>query len=179
MLGSHPHRIAVDELPLAFPRRRERVVRRKQLAGRFVLFEIRETRDPAERKLRNESIATIREYAELRGRNAVWAELAISQNASYSADEALKNGMIDLIANDTTELLNKLNGQNIPLKDATITLHTTGMNTVDYEPNWQATLLSFITNSIPLLVILISSALRMLIEAAIWAKRFHSSILLK
>ncbi len=52
------------------------------------------------RKAVNDAIAYIRSLAELRGRNADWAESAVSEAVSLSAEAALELGVIDVIASD-------------------------------------------------------------------------------
>ena len=51
-----------------------------------------------ERKAINDAVAYIRSLAELRGRNAEWAEKAVREAASLSASEALKENVIDILA---------------------------------------------------------------------------------
>jgi membrane-bound serine protease (ClpP class) len=58
-----------------------------------------------ERKLVNDAAAFIRGLAKLRGRNAEWAEQAVRGGENLTADEALEAGVIDLIAEDVSGLL--------------------------------------------------------------------------
>src|SRR5690554_4462205 len=74
-----------------------------------------------ERKMVNDAVAYIRGLAELRGRNADWAETAVREAASLSADEALRLSVIDLIADDVPALLAALNGREVALQQGTVT----------------------------------------------------------
>ena len=56
----------------------------------------------------NDAKAYIRGLAQKRGRNAKWAEEAVVKAESLPAQEALKIGVIDLIADNTQDLLEKL-----------------------------------------------------------------------
>lgn len=66
---------------------------------------------PMEKKIINDAVAYIRGLAQMRGRNADWAEKAVREAASLSASEALDNQVIDLVAGDINELLQKLDGR--------------------------------------------------------------------
>ena len=59
----------------------------------------------------NDAVAYIRSLAQMRGRNAEWAEQAVREAASLSAEEALKQNVIDLLAADVPALLHKLDGR--------------------------------------------------------------------
>ncbi len=61
-------------------------------------------------KAANDAAAFARSIAEQRGRNVEWAESAVLQSSALSASEALEQGVIDLIAKDTDDLLEKLDG---------------------------------------------------------------------
>lgn len=78
-------------------------------------------------KATNDAAAYIRSLAETRGRNADWAERAVRDSVSASAQEALDLGVIDLIAADVPSLLREVNGMAVTLADGTtVTLDTTG-----------------------------------------------------
>ena len=63
-----------------------------------------------EKKVINDSVAYIKSLAELNERNASWAQAAVKEAKSISAEDALKFGVIDLMAENTTQLLSKLHG---------------------------------------------------------------------
>jgi membrane-bound serine protease (ClpP class) len=66
--------------------------------------------DPTIQKIVNDAASRIRAIAEVRGRNADWAEKAVRQSATATATEALELGVIDLLADSLPELLQKLEG---------------------------------------------------------------------
>jgi len=99
-----------------------------------------------ERKAVNDAVAYIRSLAEMRGRNVDWAEAAVRGAASLPAQEALEQGVIDLVADDVPALLAQLDGREVRTTGATVTLHTTGMVVERFEPTWRTELLAVITN---------------------------------
>jgi membrane-bound serine protease (ClpP class) len=64
-------------------------------------------------KATNDAVAFIRSLAELRGRNADWAEKAVREAASLSANAALQERVIDLVARDPVELLKRVDGRTV------------------------------------------------------------------
>jgi membrane-bound serine protease (ClpP class) len=94
----------------------------------------------------NDAKAYIRSLAEKRGRNVKWAEAAVVNAESLPAQEALKIGVIDLIANNTTDLLKKLNGYRVVVAEKEVKLQTEGMGITVYPPGWRFRLLSVISN---------------------------------
>jgi membrane-bound serine protease (ClpP class) len=102
--------------------------------------------DAKERKLVNDAAAYIRGLAKLRGRNADWGEEAVRMGSSLSASEALELGVIDLIATDLDELLQKLHGRQVDLPLGTRALSTQGLTIEVIEPDWQSRLLSIVSN---------------------------------
>ena len=81
-------------------------------------------------KAANDAAAKIRSIAEQRGRNAEPYERAIYEAASYSANQALKLGIIDLIAEDTEDLLAQLHGRTVGVGRREVTLDTAGIRCV-------------------------------------------------
>jgi membrane-bound serine protease (ClpP class) len=99
-----------------------------------------------ERKVINDAVAYLRSLAQLRGRNAEWAEKAVREGANLPADEALAQKVIDLIATDVPDLLKKLEGRKITIGAGEVTLATEHMTVEAVEPDWRTELLSVITN---------------------------------
>jgi len=78
-------------------------------------------------KVTNDSVAFIRSLAEQRGRNADWAESAVRDSVSISAEEALDADVIDLVEPDVPTLLNAADGMQVQVAHGeTATVHTAG-----------------------------------------------------
>jgi len=108
------------------------------------------------RKQVNDAAAYIRGLAQLRGRNADWAEKAVREAVSLSASEALKQKVIDLVANDVPDLLRQLHGKTLIAADQPRLLQTRDANVVEHLPDWRTRLLAVITNpSVALILIMI------------------------
>ncbi len=97
-------------------------------------------------KVMNDAAAFIRALARMRGRNADWAEKAVREAASLSAEEALELGVIDLLARDLEELLEKMDGRVVTIGREELLLDTDGLVLERVEPDWRARLLQIITN---------------------------------
>lgn len=99
-----------------------------------------------ERKAVNDAVAYIRGLAEMRGRNADWAEQAVREAVSLSSSEALDTNVIDLVARDTGHLLEQIHGREVRLASGSITLDTRNA-TVEYrDADWRTNFLGVITN---------------------------------
>ena len=97
-------------------------------------------------KVMNDAAAFIRALARMRGRNADWAEKAVREAASLSAEEALELGVIDLVARDLPELLEKIDGRVVEIGRERIELATAGLELETVAPDWRARLLQILTN---------------------------------
>lgn len=103
--------------------------------------------DASRRKAVYDAAAYIRGLAQLRGRNAEWAEKAVREAVSLSAVEAKRIGVIDLIATDVTDLLEKLDGREVKISDNVMTtLRTAKAEVVSIEPDWRNRFLATITS---------------------------------
>lgn len=94
----------------------------------------------------NDAVAYIRSLAQMRGRNAEWAEKAVREAASLPAEEALREGVIDIVAGDIDDLLAKLNGREVVVLGKTSRLQTSGLKMEALAPDWRTQLLAIITN---------------------------------
>ncbi len=99
-----------------------------------------------DRKILNDALAYIRGLALARGRNADWAEQAVRNAASLTATEALKQHVIDLMADDVPDLLTKLNGRSVTTVSGTVTLHTAGITVQDYQRGFRVKFLEVLTD---------------------------------
>jgi len=114
--------------------------------------------EPMTHKQVNDAAAYIRGLAQMRGRNMEWAEQAVRQAVSLSADEALKLHVIEYIAPDLDNLLKQLNGKKVNVQGQEKRLQTAGAPIVNYQPDWRAKLLAVITDpSIALILMAIGT----------------------
>jgi len=98
------------------------------------------------RKQTNDAAAYIRGLAQLRGRNAEWADQAVREAVSLSAQEALKLNVIDLIAADVPQLLRQLDGRKLPVLGQERRLATGAAAIIEIQPDWRTRLLAVITD---------------------------------
>lgn len=103
-------------------------------------------RDAMERKAINDARAYLRSLAQLRGRNAEWAERAVASAESLSANEALQQGVVEIVAKDLPDLLAQLNGREISLQGQKIILKTADIKIRPFEPGWKILLLGWLSN---------------------------------
>ena len=94
----------------------------------------------------NDLVAFIRSLAELRGRNADWAEKAVRDAATLSANAALEAHVIDLVARDVPELAAKDRRQNGRGGGRRAAAGHQGLAGRNAEPGWLIELLSVITD---------------------------------
>ena len=99
-----------------------------------------------ERKVVNDATAYIRSLAELRGRNADWAEQAVRGAASLPASAALEQKVIDVVAPDLPELLKRIDGREVHVANGVMKLATRDLTVVHVQPDWRTRLLAVITN---------------------------------
>ena len=99
-----------------------------------------------ERKVLNDALAYIAGLAARHGRNSDWAQQAVRDAASLTADQALKLHVIDYVAGDVTDLLRQLDGRKLGLEKGEVTLHTAGMNVSEYTPGWRMKFLAVLTD---------------------------------
>jgi membrane-bound serine protease (ClpP class) len=94
----------------------------------------------------NDAAAFIRGLAQLRQRNAEWAERAVREAVTLTASEALRQDVIEVVASDVPELLARIDGRRVRLPAGEVTLATRGLAYEQVEPGWRHRLLSVIAN---------------------------------
>lgn len=100
-----------------------------------------------ERKMLEDAVSYIRSLAERHRRNADWAEEAVREAVTLTAEEALARNVIDVVASDVHELLAQVHGRTVRMgNDATLTLDTRDLDVHEVEPDWRTELLAVITN---------------------------------
>ncbi len=104
------------------------------------------TTTPSPRKQVNDAAAYIRGLAQLRERNAEWAERAVREAVSLPATDAVRLNVVDLNANDVSDLLRKLDGRKVSMENGSRVLRTTDATIVEYDADWRTRFLSVITD---------------------------------
>ena len=114
-----------------------------------------------------DAAAYIRSLAQLRGRNADWAEKAVREAVSLSSKEALKSQVIDLIADSVPDLLQQVDGREIRLAGrvtGTVRLATRGAPVIEFEPDWRTKLLTVLTDPSLALILMMVGIYGLLFE---------------
>jgi len=99
-----------------------------------------------EEKVVNDAVAWARSLATLRGRNAEWAELSVTESQSVIAQVALEEGVIDLIATDLNDLLRLIDGFTVQTPVGARPLSTEGKQVHTLEMWWGERVLGAISN---------------------------------
>ena len=106
-----------------------------------------------ERKIMNDTISYVRNLAERNGRNADWAERAVTEAAVLSETEALEQNVIEYVAADRDDLLAQLDGHEVTIESTTVALETSDATVEEFKPNWLIRLLSVLQNPHVLLLL--------------------------
>ena len=113
-----------------------------------------DTQSTETRKQIGDAAAYIRGLAQLRGRNAAWAERAVREAVSLSAKEALEQKVVDLTARDVPDLMAKLDGRVVETATGPHTLATAHAQVVTFEPDWRSHFLAVVTDPNVALILL-------------------------
>ncbi len=100
---------------------------------------------PSEKAI-SDAAAYIKSLAQMRGRDVDFAERAVREAKSLSANDALAAGVIDVIADSLDSLLQAVDGREVALAERTAVLDTVDLRIVRVEPDWRTKLLAVITN---------------------------------
>ena len=117
-----------------------------------------------EKKAVHDAAAYLRSLAQLRGRNAEWAEKAVREAESLSAEEALKLKVVDFVAADLPDLLRRADGRNVSLAQGEYKLMLIDTAIVTIEPNWKEQLLTAVADPNIALILLLLGIYGLLFE---------------
>lgn len=99
-----------------------------------------------EKKVINDAIAYIKSIAEFKNRNIEWAISAVEKAKNISSEEALELNVIDYMADDINDLLNKIHNKKILVNNKTITINTKDINIIFFPPSLKTQFLIAISN---------------------------------
>jgi membrane-bound serine protease (ClpP class) len=124
-----------------------------------------EPSDAESQKVLNDSIAYIRSLAQLRGRDAQWAEQAVRGAATLTANEAAQQHVIDFVAASLPELLAKASGRKVEVGERMVSLQLEGASIRDYPPSARSQFLGIITNPAIAYMLLLIGVAGLFLEA--------------
>lgn len=130
-----------------------------------VVFEMGTPDATEAQKVENDAEAFLRSYVTKRGRNADAAIAAVHDSHSYTAEEALNQHLIDVIANSDAQLLTALDGREITRWDGTKqTLHLAGARIDVLRVSMRDKLLGWLVDPNIALLFLVGGALLIYLE---------------
>ncbi len=115
-------------------------------------------------KVENDAAALMRSIAQERGRNEDKLEETVRSAASYSAQEALADNVVDLIAEDLDDLLVQLDGLSAETSMGTVVMETEGLEIRSFEKNVLEHFLEFISDPNVSFILLIVGGLGIVVE---------------
>ncbi|MCL4764376.1 MAG: nodulation protein NfeD, partial [Burkholderiales bacterium] len=121
-------------------------------------------RDPSRQKAVRDAVAYLQGLADLRGRNAEWARKSVVDADSLPAREALKQGVVDIVAVDLADLLRQADGRSVEAGTSTRVLAVAGASVEAVAANWKERLLAAISNPNLALLLLMAGLYGLLIE---------------
>jgi membrane-bound serine protease (ClpP class) len=97
-------------------------------------------------KITNDAVAKISTLAKKRGRNMEWAEEAIRKSVSIPEFEALKLNVINVVAADPQDLLDKIDGDSVEVASGTVVIHTKGAEMKELSAGFANQVLTIISD---------------------------------
>lgn len=121
-------------------------------------------RTPTQTKAINDAVAFIRSLAQMRSRNADWAESAVRDGSSLTAADAKQRGVIDILAPSLDEALAQAHGRRVSIAQQSVVLDTRALALESVDPDWRARLLATISSPNLALILLVLGAYGLLFE---------------
>ena len=124
----------------------------------------RSSPDAMREKAVNDAAAYIRGLAELRGRNAEFAEQAVREASSLSANEALKRGVIEVVAADVPDLIKQIDGRAVAVQSGKVTLALGNAAVETIAPDMRTRVLAVLTNPMLAMVLMMIGVYGLFVE---------------
>jgi membrane-bound serine protease (ClpP class) len=98
-------------------------------------------------KVENITTAMIKSISEQRGRNTSWAEKAVKESASLTEKEAVAAHVIDLVVANTEELMKKIEGREVVIKNEKVKISgLSGLPLKFYAPTLRQKVINVLAN---------------------------------
>ena len=97
--------------------------------------------DASQRKMINDAAAYIKALAARNGRNQQWAEKAVREAVSLTAEEALQKNVVDIMAVDLADLIRQVDGRTVMLENREVTIACANALLITFKPDWRNQLL--------------------------------------
>jgi membrane-bound serine protease (ClpP class) len=118
-----------------------------------------------EKKILSDASAYIRSYTSKRGRNATLAELGVTESRSFTAEEALKENLIDAVTSDVQGILDRFDGKEIRrFDDSRSTLHLSASTIQTFDMTTRQKILSRVLDPNLALILALAGMLGLYIE---------------
>jgi membrane-bound serine protease (ClpP class) len=114
----------------------------------------------------NDAVAYIRSLADLRGRNADWAERAVTEAATLTDQEAVARNVVDLRADNLDALLAAVDGRTVETEAATTTLALADPRIERAPPDWRDQLLATLSDPNVALILMMIGIYGLIFEFA-------------
>jgi membrane-bound serine protease (ClpP class) len=120
--------------------------------------------DAMSAKAVNDAAAYIESLANLRGRNVAWGISAVREASSLPATRAVELGVVDLMADNLSELIDQLEGWTVDMGDHVVTLALQGLPLIVQQQSWRTRLLEVITNPNIALILMMIGVYGLILE---------------
>ncbi len=121
--------------------------------------------DVSMEKITNAFAEQAKVIAKTRGRNVEWADQAVRESKVVSAEEALKLGVVEIIADSPGDLLRQLDGREVTVAGgAEVVLHTKGATMREIPPSLRERFLHNLANPDLLLILLVLAGMGIMFE---------------
>ena len=120
--------------------------------------------DTLSRKVSESTQAFIRSIAQVRGRNAEALEATVSKATAYSAQEALANGIADLIAPDMESMLEQLHGRTAETAAGSVVISSSGVPVSRLNRTFLEDVLGLLANPNVVLALFLIGGIAILVE---------------